>query len=258
MRYVEPFTFLFRQRHLTTTLLVGSVMFFIPIVGQIVIAGWAVLVHRALMAGEQEVPALTFDDFSRLLNLGLGPFLVQLLLGIILSVVIMPLMFIPMVAMGALPAMLQTQSDGTVIAVILTVGGLSTLLFMAATYLISMFTQAVVIRAELNPDTSQAMSALSWGYMKSFFKIAKRELFMATLVLSVGGTLLVFGGMLLFYVGIFPMAVVTHAAAAHMRSQIYTAYLAKGGEPLPIAPLQGEAPPPSPDAPLPYGGQAAH
>jgi hypothetical protein len=67
----------------------------------------------------------------------------------------------------------------------------------------------------------------------------------ATILLNLLSAVLGVVGMLLFFVGIYPVAVLTMAAGVHYRSQVYAAYLARGGAPLPAQALDGGPPSPT-------------
>lgn len=256
MKYVEPFTFLFKQPHAVMTLVIGTVLFFVPVVGPLVLMGWLVLVHRALMNGEQEIPALTFDDFSRLLNLGLGPFVASMIFGLVLSMILTPAMMIPWFGMGvAMPLFLQGGGDEAVMLIVMAVGSLIFFLFFMGLMIVSgMFSKIILIRAELTPDVNESLKALSFSYIREFFRVAKKELFLATLGYTLGSIVLSFAGMLVLMVGAYPAAVLTMVAGAHFRAQLYAVYLAKGGTPLPVQPIEFEKTTAQTGAPLPYGG----
>jgi hypothetical protein len=241
MRYVEPFTYLFHQRHLGMTLLVGSVLFLVPVVGPIVVMGWCVLLHRALAEGRREVPPLGFEDFSRLLDLGLGPFLVSLLVSLGMFVVLLPLLAVPAVVVGvAMPRLASAGEGEAVLLVVLLVAALAALVLLVVGYLVAMVHKAALIRAELTPEMGAAIASLRWSAIRGFLRVCPRELFFASVAHGLGSSLLTFVGLALGSIGVYPAVVVSQAAGAHFRAQIYRVYLERGGEPLPVSPLRWE------------------
>jgi hypothetical protein len=167
MKHIEAFTYLFRQPHFVMTLLVGSVMFFIPVVGPLVLMGWAVTVHHALMKGEQVIPALTFDDFSKLLNLGVGPFVVSLLFSTILSFVLMPLLMLPLFGISmAIPFALQSGgNETTALITVLAIVILMVVFFFVAVVALTIPNKVILIYCEMNPALNDSFKSLSFSYV---------------------------------------------------------------------------------------------
>ena len=73
MRYLRMFTFLFSYKDWANRVLMASLMFLIPLVGPIVVQGWALEVMHRRVRGEEGLPEL--NDFGGLLKKGLTPFL---------------------------------------------------------------------------------------------------------------------------------------------------------------------------------------
>lgn len=256
LQYVEPFTFLFKQHHLWNTLLVASLMILVPIFGQIVVSGWCVAVHRAILDGKKEVPELTFNDFMKYFHIGLGPFLVQMIMGAIAMLVLMPLYMIPSFGWAVVIVMMEDglMDESVGIGLIVGIAGFSALIILAISYLFAAYFTAATIRAELTNNVNDSMAGLNWGYLKTFTKICFRPCVLAIVAQSVGGTILILIGMLLLYFGMIPATVVLMAAGAHYRAQLYEIYLSRGGEPLPIGLLPDDHGPNSGTG-SPYSGQ---
>lgn len=235
MKHVVPFTLIFRQPHATASLLLGTLLVFIPIVGHIVLNGWVVRVHRAVMSDE-EMPALSLEHFSRDLKLGMGPFVVQMVMVFFIILVILPLLVLPgVIGVLAIPALADSGlSEGAAVTVFVAGVLVFVLLALVVLYLLVMATHAALITAELADDVSDAMTGLRPRSILPFFKLVKRELFMTSVGLAFGSSILMLAGMLLLTLGIYPATVVMFAAGGHYRAQIYAAYLERGGAEIPF------------------------
>ncbi len=235
MQHVAPFTMIFKQRHMATSLLIGTVLIFIPIIGHIVLNGWVVRVHRAVMA-EEEMPELSFKHFSEDLRLGLGPFVVQMIMGFVILLVLLPLFVLPgVLGVIAIPAMAESGLSETEAVTVFVAGVLLfVLLALVILYLLVMATHAALITAELADNVSDAMTGLRPSAIRSFFKLAKRELFFASVGLALGSSVLMLLGMLALTLGIYPATVVMFAAGGHYRAQVYAVYLERGGAEIPF------------------------
>jgi hypothetical protein len=73
MNYGGAFTYMFSQEDWVKKFVIGIAMFFIPVLGPIVLSGWALDVLRNLQQGEPDpLPEWTGDDFARWLGRGMG------------------------------------------------------------------------------------------------------------------------------------------------------------------------------------------
>jgi hypothetical protein len=234
MQHVTPYTQLLKQRHAAASLLLGSMLVLVPVLGHIVLSGWAVRVHRAVVAGEA-MPALGLDDLSGDARLGLGPFVVQMIMGLVLCLVFLPLLVLPGVVFSiALPALADSDISEEGAIAIFVVGVLVFVLVgLVCLYLLVMATHAALISAELGDSVSDGLAGLRPGRLRAFFKLVPRELFGASIGLAMGSSLLVLAGLLLLTLGVYPATVMVFAAGAHYRAQVYEIYLARGGPPIP-------------------------
>lgn len=73
MDYGGAFTYMFSQEGWAKKFVLGIAMLFVPVLGPIVMAGWALDVLRNLREGKADpLPEWTGDDFARWLGRGMG------------------------------------------------------------------------------------------------------------------------------------------------------------------------------------------
>lgn len=220
-------------------LLVGTVLLltanFIPLLGQVVLMGWAALITRRVAAGSEGLPPLTFDlDYlSKLLGPGFKGFIVGFVWGL-------PLVFLVMGFFGcfgfAMVTGAATASEagdaGPLVMVCMT--SVMVVVMPVLIALGSLPAAMAMVRAEVADDIS---AGLDFGAVFHMTRTVFRELFVGTLVLmlvAMGMTLL---GMLMGCVGVLPAQVAIFAARAHFGGQLYRLYVERGGTPVRIGPV---------------------
>lgn len=227
-----------------TNVLLALVFIMIPIVGPIALGGWMCETHQRLVRKHPKpVPKIDFSDFGEYIKRGLHVFLVGLIVSLPLSFVLMIVMFGGMFAAGAVTAATSEPLAG--LGVGIGVGFVGMLLLL----LLSPITNAATTRAELTENFGEA---LKFGQLMGYAKATFGKVVVKSITFGFVGFGIILLGMLLCYIGMYPAAAVLQIAAMHLRHQIYDDYLARGGEPIPLAapqPLPSEARPP----PM-YGG----
>ncbi|HCU26048.1 MAG TPA: hypothetical protein DF383_13605, partial [Deltaproteobacteria bacterium] len=118
---------------------------------------------------------------------------------------------------------------------------------------INILLSSVILRAELTEDFGKVFDLEK---VFSLFKRTWKDFLLVYLVMIPLGLLFVMGGMLLFFIGIYPVAVWLNVTYLHLRWQVYEKYLSAGGEAIPIqtksGPLPSETPRPlAPPPPAP-------
>ena len=102
MNYTASVSDFFKSPKWMMNLLLGGVCVLIPIVGPIVVLGWLITGFWARQDENFETfPDFDFSHFGKYLERGLWPFLVAFVVGVGLSIVLVPLVWILMI-----PAML--------------------------------------------------------------------------------------------------------------------------------------------------------
>jgi len=233
MRYGLPFTFLLRQKKAWPTLLVGSVVALVPVLGQVILAGWGVEVHRAVLEGRRGCPSLRFSDCSRLLQVGIPPFLVQVVLSTFWLFVLLASLALGGAIAGLAGFALARggHGDEAIAGLILAVSSVTLLACVASSYVLAMTLNAAMIPAELGDEPAKALAGLRPRFLRGFFRASGKSLFKGTVAMVMGSSVVVLAGLALLGLGLLPATVLIVAAGAHLRAQIYEAHLEGGGAP---------------------------
>jgi hypothetical protein len=220
----------------------------IPVVGQIALSGWQSLILRRAVSG-QDAPMprldLEFDYLGKLLNTGFKGFLAQLVWSIPVMVIVFGMMFcmgfIGVAGLGAAAsAGASSGSDaGTALGGFggLCFFGVSMVVYVVLVMAVSLPLQIARLRAELTDDVG---SAMKFGEVIAMTRLLMKELIVGTLVLQAVGMLAGIFGIITLYIGLFPAVAVMMVLQTYYYAELYKAYLQKGGQPLPIGPLDVE------------------
>jgi hypothetical protein len=215
---------------------------FIPILGQVVLAGWSALALRRAVSG-QDAPLprldLDFNYLGKLLSTGFKGFLAQLLWSLpLVAVLAMGLccFYAGMVAL-ALGVNGAGGSDESIGIVLACVVGVCILVMPFVIVVLSAPVHVANMRAELTDDIS---SAMRFKDVLEMTKLLMKELVIGQFVLMALGIAAVVFGVLTLYIGMFPAAAVLQVIHTYWLAEVYSRYLAKGGQPLPIGPLDVE------------------
>jgi hypothetical protein len=226
VRVLDSVRFVFDEQEWKTNCLIGVVFLFIPIVGPIALAGWLCEIHQRLVRGHpQPVPKLDFSDLGHFLGRGVSPFLVQLVLSVPISIMIVGGYLVA--AFGSLALIAATGEPllGLVL-VLLVVACVSVLSLLLGVVMNAAFT-----RAEL---TESFGDALSLRPLLQYTRMTWLQVLVKTILFGFVGMGVMFVGMALFCVGIYPAAIVLQIAAMHLRWQIYRYHVDRGGEPIAV------------------------
>jgi len=220
----------FEDQNMKTNVLLGIVFMLIPIVGPIALNGWMCESHQRLLRRHPNpMPKIDFNDFGEYIKRGLAVFLASLLITL-------PVIFLTYVLMGGTAfavfgTIAATDEPLIGLAVGLVVGIVAFIGMLALSVLVN----AVHTRAELTEDVGESLKlGKVLGYAKATFGTVLIKNISFMLIAFV----MVLIGILLCYLGLYPAIVVVQIAAMHLRYQIYSDYLAKGGEEIPLKPPQ--------------------
>lgn len=239
MDYLRGFKVFRDDPEWTQKLLVGSVLFassmVIPILGQVVLAGWASLAMRKAVRGDMSLPRLEFDmDYlGKLLGIGFKGFIARFVWQLpvmFLSIALFLCMYFAMFA--AIIAAAEGGGGGGG-------GGLigccvcGAVLFAYPLMIIGMLPAIVAsMRAEL---TDKLEAGLAFKEVLDFTKAMFSDLFKGSIIIWLASLPLVFIGIITCYIGLMPAVVVMTFAHAHFMAQVYEKWVAEGGEPLDVA-----------------------
>jgi hypothetical protein len=231
MNYTASIRDYFKSPKWMMNTLLAGVCVFIPIVGQIVIKGWLITGFWARQDERGETfPDFDFNNFGKYLERGLWPFLVTLVSSLvmmaILCVVIVPVV---MIVTMMVPHDNSAQSS---------CAGFALFAVMMLFYLIIVPTLMIVltpltIRATI---TQEFGASFNFPFVKKFIALTWKETVLASLFLFVAGLGFVFAGALLLCVGMYFATVPVYFCWIHLHKQLYSLYLSRGGEPVPVSP----------------------
>ena len=208
----------------------GTLLMLIPLVGPIVLMGWSAETHRRLVRREE--PAIRdfqFAHFGRYLQLGLAPFLVQMLVSLILTV---PISVFFVILAAVIPAVIigsEGNMDTSIFMIVMAV--ISTMIFLGS-FASLLLIKPMQIRVELSNDFGKAFEL---GAVLSFIKRQWMPMLFHSVVLSLLSLPLMLLGLLACYFGIFFVAVALQFAQLHLRWQIYERDLQSGAPAIVLA-----------------------
>lgn len=236
MEYLRGWRALRNDPQWMMKVLVGTVLTFIPVVGPIVLTGWrALMLRRAVSGQDAPLPKLEFDIeyLKQLLMAGFKGFLAQLLWSLPLVVVFMGAYLGCILSAFAVVASTGGGDEAGVamICVALAFCIIVPVLIIAATLPLNIAT----LRAELTDDVGAAMR---FKEVFAMTRLMMKELIVGQIVLMMlAFFVLVPFAVITLGIGLYPGAIVMQVVSAYWLAQIYERYLEKGGEPLPIGPL---------------------
>lgn len=251
MEYLRGWRAMRQDPQWTNKVLIASVLALsamcIPVFGQLVLTGWAALMLRRAVSGQDSpLPRMDFDFdyFMKLLNVGFKGFLARLvwsipmiMIGVTMGCCVYAALFGTMFA-GAAGAAAGGEAGGAL-------GGLAGLCFFGAVMiimpvvmiLIGMPMQIAVLRAELTDDVNAAMK---FKEVLDTTKMLFKELLVGSFVLGLVGMAAGIASVFTLYLLLPPAMVVMTIIHAYFHAELYRVYLEKGGQPLPLGPLEVE------------------
>jgi hypothetical protein len=219
--YMRMVMYVFENPNWFMNCFLGALCTLIPIVGQLVLQGYAYEVTIALIAnGGTRYPDFDFSRFGDYLMRALWPFLVGLACGMGLSLVLGILFGI---------AGLGGAIAGDDVGALLT--GLVLLATSVIVPIFVVFMQPMLLRAALSLDFGQAFQ-MEWN--KDFLRKTWVDLLIGFLFLVLASMVLTPIGLLACCVGVLLVGPILQIAKANLLFQVYSQYLSRGGTPIPI------------------------
>ena len=191
------------------------------VVGQVFLFGYgaALLQYRAGVPGRKS-PDIDSNRLGDYFMQGLWPFLVYL----VASLLITPIVFLPVALVAGLLMFVGMQSDG--INGILVVLGSVPLFLLLVIPMIVLLSPAL-IRAMICQDF---MQSFDFKWCMSFIKLTFWEMVLSSAILFVLGVVIYLVGSALFCVGALPATGIISGATMHLLAQWYELFLSRGGE----------------------------
>jgi hypothetical protein len=234
-QYFASLSYFFEHPDWAMTLLLGSLCFLIPVINTMILFGYRYeIVEMKARFPDQLYPKFDFSRFSHYLLRGLMPFLIDFPIQFVIN---FPLQISVWMAIGLVAAAGNSQSQLMVV-----VAGVGVPMIILVDIVLLTILQMVLVpfmlRAGLSQDFGQTFK-LSW--IKDFLLKVGLHALLFNLFLFAVGSVLIIPGYLLCCVGIIPVFFFLWAPVlAHHHAQLYRLYLARGGEPIPLKPLQME------------------
>jgi hypothetical protein len=209
MAYFRPLGYLRNNPGWIGNAFLAGIAGIIPIVGGIVLLGYLYeVVRRILRKGDATYPSFEFGRFGDYIKVGIWPFLVFLLVGIVF---------------GA--ASVAVQVGLSMVIHSSAVGGVGALFGLAEAL--------VVLPLSLHAGLSRSLAfGPMFQFMGDFYKRLFKEAILGMLVLGLINWLLATAGILLCCVGLIPALGLMTLADANMFAQLYQLYLDRGGRPV--------------------------
>ena len=203
------------------TILLLTVCILIPVVGTMVIAGYAI---RRFASARKGLPItdFSFNYFGEYLQIGLWPLLCSMLLGLV-TVPLILFCYSPFVLL-----MIDPES-GFLITISLLLSGL---LFTGTIVLLTLFTYPVMLKSGLQMNFGAGFSG---SFMRDFIKRVGGQVVLWAIILGAISIPLYLVGYMALVVGIYPVAAIITFVSHHLMFQMYDLYLERGGEEIPVA-----------------------
>ncbi len=237
LTYLPAFRYVFENPEWFVSVVLASVCFFIPVMGQIALWGFFYEVIESLYRQPNSTyPKFEFRRFATYCVRGVWPFVLMQAVQVTLQLILqLPIQFsfqgmIMLLATNARVGMIVIGVGAPIIVVFL-------LLLAIA---VSLLTSPMLLRAGLAQDFRQVFR---FDWFKGYWKRVWVEEILSALFLSAASVVLLPLGCMLLCYGFLAASVVILIAGAHMKWQIYEIYLERGGEPIRLHPLPAEAPP---------------
>jgi len=214
MDYMRMITYVFENPNWFMNLLLGALCSIIPVIGGLVLMGYAFEVAVSLIAtNTARYPDFNFVRFGDYLMRGLWPFLVYLVAGLV---------FAPLYVVIA---MISAIADNKAVAIIFFP------IQLALAFVFAVAVQPMLLRAALTLDFTEGFK---FEWIKDFIRRVGIEMLLGTLFLGIASTILSFVGLLACCVGVFLVIPILSLAHANLLFQIYSLYITRGGTPIPI------------------------
>ena len=228
--YLYSYTHVFERDDWFVNLILGSLCFFIPIIGHVVFMGYQYqVVEGFIRRPNQKMSKFDFNQFTEMLTRGVYPFVVSL----ILQFLIVPVFIIIALVAMVIPAMFDRGEQPLAMMLVGIFFAFATIVSLLVLHLII---GPLMLRAGLSQSFGETFD-IKW--IRSFVKMMWIEEIMSLFFLMFSSLVVMGIGMLLCFVGMYPAAILVMLAMSHLSYQQYAIFLANGGEPIP---LKEEAP----------------
>jgi hypothetical protein len=221
MRYLYAYQFIFISPKWLQNMLAAVVCQFVPILGPIVLTGYAFdVIEGILRDGEENYPDFDPNRLMPYLTRGAWPYIIQL-------IVILPLSFVIIASILVFDLVIITSRGDPGWPVIFGFAGMLLVVLFLATIVLPFVVTPLMLRAGL---CKSFKAAFNREFYFDFLRKCWKELFVSELFLLVSTLVLTLIGSL-FCIGMYAAAGWAMMARYHLMYQIYARYLERGGIP---------------------------
>lgn len=234
-QYFAALNYYFEHSDWGNSLLYGSLCMLIPILNSLVLLGYRYeIVEMKVRFPDQQYPRFDFNRFSQYITRGVWPFLIDFIVQILINI---PIQASVWIVIGLVNV--AGRSESTAMVVVAGVGIPLLILFILLLLIaLHVVLVPITLRAGLSQDFGQAFK-IPW--IKDFLSKVGLQTLLFNLFLIATGFVLLMVGYAACCIGIIPVSFfLMGPVLAHVHWQLYRLYLARGGEPIPLKPLQME------------------
>lgn len=224
----ESFRFLTENPKWAINILILAACQTVPVAGQIATLGYQFEVAEALLRPNRPegYPDFDFNKLLEYLLRGLWPFLAGLIVSLLLLI---PLTILTVISIFAFMAIGLEQMDSAVGQTALSV---MVCLFVGTISAGNIVMTAIMLRAGY---CQELMPSFDMRFTIRFIRLTWREIIVAIMFLTIVFAPLMLLGLVLFVIGFNIVCGLMVPVQAHLLDyQLYSIYLARGGEPIPV------------------------
>jgi len=234
MNYQASITDFFKPQKWGMNILLGAVCILIPMIGQVILTGWAItqLWGRGDEEKPSDYPPFDFQHFTKYLMRGLWPFLVQMACSVVMIPIILIVFFVPFMVMA--PAMENHEAIPILMMVFGFMGYM--IVILAMNFIMVPLSIAATVAQDFMP-------AFNLGFARNFLVLVWKDLLITVLFLFAIGIVMVIIAICTCYIGAFALCPVMIFAWQHLQKQLYLLHVSRGGMVLPRSPKLSDLPP---------------
>lgn len=239
MNYSAPVGDFFQPAKWPSNILLGAVAMLIPAIGPIILSGWhtTILWNPSNPSDPKAYEPFDFQHFSKYLQRGLWPFLVNL----VASFALVPIAMCVMIPAFVLIAASSPQRGGNADATVMIIMPLVFLGQLALMFAWQFVTTPLTLRATLTQGFKEAFDL---AFIRDFIARMWKDMLVTALFMFVLGICLMILTLITCYIGMFFASPVLMFAWHHLQKQLYQKYLGLGGSAIPVSPALMDGPPP--------------
>jgi hypothetical protein len=223
MNYGDAIRFPFRGPKPWKNIALMALCHLIPIIGPLVVMGYGSFVERLLTRDLlASAPEFDFGKFTKYLERGVAPFVLNLILTIVLIPIVWGVLIAGMLAVAAS----QGEIWGVALGIAIVVIGMITIVALVGLVIVPL-----ILRAMLLGSFGQVFD-MRWSI--DFIKRTWGPAMLSMIILPLIAIPMVLLGFLACYFGIFFAVVIILMIQWHIHVQLYHVYLDRGGTPLAI------------------------